>query len=81
MPEEPRGPRLFVNKDRTRVVPAGSPEAAFMMHEKDVKALGIKITKVEPAKVAEPVDEPVDEPEEKTQEPAANKARSKGEDK
>jgi hypothetical protein len=77
MPEEPRGPRLFVNKDRTRVVPAGSPEAAFMMHEKDVKALGIKLTKAEVAKV----EEPAAEPEEKAQEPAANKARKAGEDK
>lgn len=70
MPEQPRGPRLYVDKTRTKVVPAGSPEAAFMMHEKDVRALGIKFTKAD----SEPDDE-------KAQEPAANKARSRGEDK
>lgn len=77
MPEQPRGPRLYVNRDRTRVVPAGSPEAAVMMHEKDIRALGIKFTKAD----TEPKPEEPEAEEEKAQEPAANKARSRGEDK
>lgn len=40
---------VWINADRTRVVPEGSPEAAFRLHVADAEALGIEVKpKVEP---------------------------------
>ncbi|HSW43164.1 MAG TPA: hypothetical protein VLM76_11705 [Patescibacteria group bacterium] len=32
---------VWVNRDRTRVVPEGSPEAAFRLHLRDAQRLGL----------------------------------------
>lgn len=76
--------RLYVNSDRTAVVPEGSPEAAFLLvgeggevDDAEAKRLGLLDSHGRKQPLGEPETEP-DEPvvpEEKAEEPSANKER------
>lgn len=47
---------VYVNSDRSKVVEAGSPEAAYKVHVKEAKRLGLIKEPPKGTKVVEPSD-------------------------
>ena len=50
---------VWVNRDRTRVVPEGSPEAAFRLHLRDAERLGLQLEEPRPKARRRPADKAV----------------------
>ncbi len=57
--DEPRErQRVWVNADKSKVVEAGSEDAAFMLHAEDAEKLGLTVKEQQPAedKAVKPAD-------------------------
>lgn len=70
--------KVFVNADRSKVVPEGSTEAAFSLHVKEARKLGLVSEKVaKAAEEAEPAGEPSVEALENTATALTTKGRKR----
>ena len=49
---------VYVNRDRSKVVEEGSPDAAYRIHTKEAKRLGLLKDAPKGTKVVEPAQEP-----------------------